>query len=133
MPALATGLPFYRKKQSLDSLANERPQNLQSVYKIVRENLAHVQEHVAMLEHAFYGPGGSLDTEVSGREKWVAGWLAVWLVPWHTPIVAFQRLSPNSARIVYASEGALFTSAQLSMRFTLHFSSWSSYAHGYAV
>ncbi|KAK7110635.1 hypothetical protein V1264_014475 [Littorina saxatilis] len=64
MPALATGLPFYRKKQSLESLSSERPQNLQSVYTIVRENVAHVLEHVTMLEHAFYGPGGSLDTEV---------------------------------------------------------------------
>ena len=80
---MATGLPFYRKKQSLDSLANERPQNLQSVYNIVRENLALVQEHVAMLEHAYYGPGGSLDTEVSGntwlrKEEWVVGWLRAW-------------------------------------------------------
>nr|KAG5708350.1 hypothetical protein BaRGS_034381 [Batillaria attramentaria] len=64
MPLATAGLPFYRKKQSLESLVSERPQNLQSVYTIARENIAAVLEHVAMLEHAYYGPGGSLETEV---------------------------------------------------------------------
>ncbi|XP_076439733.1 uncharacterized protein LOC143279549 [Babylonia areolata] len=64
MPGMATGLPFYRKRQSLDSLAGERPQSLQSVYAIVRNNVAHVLEHVTMMEHSFYGPEGSLETEV---------------------------------------------------------------------
>ena len=32
----------------------------------------------------------------------------------HTPSIAFRHLSPNSARIGYATEGALFISAQLS-------------------
>ena len=32
----------------------------------------------------------------------------------HTPNIAFRHLPPNSARIVYATEGALFISAQLS-------------------
>ncbi|KAL8592152.1 hypothetical protein ACOMHN_033523 [Nucella lapillus] len=63
MPGMATGLPFYRKRQSLESLANERPQNLQSVYSIVRENIAYVLNHLTMMEHSFYGLGGSLETE----------------------------------------------------------------------
>jgi len=32
----------------------------------------------------------------------------------HTPSIAFRHLSPNSARYSYATEGALFISAQLS-------------------
>ena len=32
----------------------------------------------------------------------------------HTPSIAFQHLPPNSARFSYATEGALFISAQLS-------------------
>ena len=32
----------------------------------------------------------------------------------HTPSIAFRHLPPNSARFSYATEGALFTSAQLS-------------------
>ena len=32
----------------------------------------------------------------------------------HTPSIAFRHLPPNSARFGYASEGALFISAQLS-------------------
>ena len=67
MPGMATGLPFFRKKQSLTSLASERPQNLQSVYAIVRENVAYVLEHLTAMEHSFYGPQGSLETEVSAR------------------------------------------------------------------
>ena len=34
--------------------------------------------------------------------------------PPHTPSIAFQHLPPNSARFSYATEGALFISAQLS-------------------
>ena len=36
------------------------------------------------------------------------------LAPSHTPSIAFRHLPPNSARFVYATEGALFISAQLS-------------------
>ena len=32
----------------------------------------------------------------------------------HTPSITFHHLPPNSARIGYAAEGALFISAQLS-------------------
>ena len=32
----------------------------------------------------------------------------------HTPSIAFRHLPPNSARTGYATEGALFISAQLS-------------------
>ena len=34
--------------------------------------------------------------------------------PWHTPSIAFRHLPPISARFGYATEGALFISAQLS-------------------
>ena len=34
--------------------------------------------------------------------------------PYHTPSIAFRHLPPNSARFSYATEGALFISAQLS-------------------
>ena len=33
----------------------------------------------------------------------------------HTPSIAFRHLPPNSARIAYATEGALFISAQASI------------------
>ena len=32
----------------------------------------------------------------------------------HTPSIAFRHLPPNSARFSYATQGALFISAQLS-------------------
>ena len=35
-------------------------------------------------------------------------------LPVHTPTIAFRHLPPNSARFSYATEGALFISAQLS-------------------
>ena len=35
-------------------------------------------------------------------------------VPPHTPSIAFRHLPPNSAGFSYATEGALFVSAQLS-------------------
>ena len=36
------------------------------------------------------------------------------LILFHTPSTAFRHLPPNSARFSYATEGALFISAQLS-------------------
>ena len=36
------------------------------------------------------------------------------LISTHTPSIAFRHLPPNSARFSYATEGALFISAQLS-------------------
>jgi len=42
-----------------------------------------------------------------------------WRMPYllaHTPSIAFRHLPPNSARFSYATEGALFTYAQLSMQ-----------------
>ena len=47
--------------------------------------------------------------EVDG---WVGGFPTVG--GWHTPTTAFRHLPPNSARFSYATEGALFISAQLS-------------------
>ena len=40
--------------------------------------------------------------------------LELWHTHPHTPSTAFQHLPPNSARFSYATEGALFISAQLS-------------------
>ena len=37
-----------------------------------------------------------------------------WHTDIHTPSIAFWHLPPNSARFIYATEGALFISAQLS-------------------
>ena len=43
----------------------------------------------------------------------------------HTPSIAFRHLPPNSARNSYATEGALFTSAQLSTdAFSAHRKVW---------
>ena len=41
--------------------------------------------------------------EFGKSQKWI-----------HTPSIAFRHLPPNSARFGYATEGALFISAQLS-------------------
>ena len=48
--------------------------------------------------------GTEKTTAFIGKEKTAA----------HTPSVAFRHLPPNSARLSYATEGALFISAQLS-------------------
>ena len=43
------------------------------------------------------------------------GWSGRWRATLrHSPSIAFHHLPPNSARIGYAAEGALFISAQLS-------------------
>ncbi|GFO05290.1 hypothetical protein PoB_003179500 [Plakobranchus ocellatus] len=60
----ATSLHFYRKRQTFEALAGERPQNLNSVYTVVREVLATLEERTQNLEASFYGPGGSPETEV---------------------------------------------------------------------
>ena len=49
------------------------------------------------------GEGGDVGGNVGEGEGWV-----------HTPSIAFRHLPPNSARFSYATEGALFISAQLS-------------------
>ena len=51
---------------------------------------------------------------------WALGWFHSHINPNlsegadHTPSIAFRHLPPNSARFSYATEGALFISAQLS-------------------
>ena len=40
--------------------------------------------------------------------------ISVLVLRTHTPSIAFRNLPPNSARFSYATEGALFISAQLS-------------------
>ena len=68
------------------------------------------------------GRGGSAwgaRRDRKGKRCRVAGGWMRWggvggLVHWHTPSIAFRHLPPNSARFGYATEGALFTSAQLS-------------------
>ena len=56
-------------------------------------------------EHRFPAPSSK------GRMSYTSAWS---LSTVHAPSIAFRHLPPNSARTVYATEGTLFISAQLS-------------------
>ena len=60
----ATGLQFYRKRQSLDCLALERPQNLAAVYDIVKDSIQGIEMRLQMLITSFYGQGKTVENEV---------------------------------------------------------------------
>ena len=68
MPIQATALNFYRRRQTFELLSEERPQSLSSVYTVVREVVAAVEERLRNLETSFYGPGGDAASEV---RQWV--------------------------------------------------------------
>ncbi|XP_046347125.2 uncharacterized protein LOC124127798 [Haliotis rufescens] len=64
----ATGLQFFRKRQSLANLEFERPQSLSSVYEAVKQAALGIEERLSMLEMSFYGPGKHIEEEV---KKWL--------------------------------------------------------------
>ena len=60
----ATGLAFNRKRQCLEHLALERPQNLHNFYEAVEEALKILETRLRFLEIEFYGAEGSPEAEV---------------------------------------------------------------------
>ena len=70
-------------------------------------------------EHPFPAPSSKLTLRASLSGTFLQthtprASLSGTFLPTHTPSIAFRHLPPNSARFSYATEGALFISAQLS-------------------
>ncbi|XP_048754088.1 intersectin-1-like isoform X2 [Ostrea edulis] len=61
---LQTGLAFHRKRQTLENLSLERPQNLQSFYEAVEEALKKIENHLRFVELEYYGADRSPDEEI---------------------------------------------------------------------
>ncbi|XP_078321670.1 uncharacterized protein LOC111116029 isoform X2 [Crassostrea virginica] len=61
---LQTGLAFHRKRQTLENLTLERPQNLQSFYEAVEDALKKIENHLRYLELEYYGVDRSPDDEI---------------------------------------------------------------------
>lgn len=61
---LQTGLAFHRKRQTLENLTLERPQNLQSFYEAVEDALKKIENHLRYVELEYYGVERSPDEEI---------------------------------------------------------------------
>ncbi|XP_062574829.1 uncharacterized protein LOC134236668 isoform X2 [Saccostrea cucullata] len=61
---LQTGLAFHRKRQTIENLTLERPQNLQSFYEAVEEALKKIENHLSYIELEYYGMDRSPDEEL---------------------------------------------------------------------
>ncbi|KAK3108734.1 hypothetical protein FSP39_014455 [Pinctada imbricata] len=59
-----TTLAFHRKRQNLDHLALERPQNLQNFYEAIEEELKHIETQLKYLELDYYGYERTPEDEV---------------------------------------------------------------------
>ncbi|ESO86259.1 hypothetical protein LOTGIDRAFT_235493 [Lottia gigantea] len=66
--ARRTALEFYRKRQTIESLATERPQSLKSVYDIINNAVERLEEKVEMLMTSYYGADETLDAQM---KKWL--------------------------------------------------------------
>ncbi|XP_005098259.1 uncharacterized protein LOC101863343 [Aplysia californica] len=85
----ATALNFYRKRQTFELLSQERPQNLSSVYHVVREVVASIEERLVNLETSFYGPGGGPDTEV---KQWIVPLQLILRPARYSGLICMQQL-----------------------------------------
>ncbi|XP_050419080.2 reticulocyte-binding protein homolog 1 [Patella vulgata] len=66
--AKRTALEFYRKRQTVESLATERPQSLKSVYDIINSSIAGLEERLDMLMTSYYGSDETLDNQL---KRWL--------------------------------------------------------------
>jgi len=110
MPIQATALNFYRRRQTFELLSHERPQSLSSVYTVVREVVAAVEERLRNLETSFYGPGGDAASEV---RQWVVP-LQLILGPPRLPgLVSKQQLEEIYDRHIDLADALEVDSASL--------------------
>lgn len=64
----ATGLQFYRKRQTIDQLALERPQSLQIFRECVAKALIAIERRIELLQQSYYGPENNIEQEIN---KWL--------------------------------------------------------------
>jgi hypothetical protein len=64
----ATGLQFYRKKQTIDQLALERPQSLPIFRSCVLKALVAVDRRIDLLQQSYYGPENDIEQEI---KRWL--------------------------------------------------------------
>ncbi|KAL4221914.1 hypothetical protein ACF0H5_017966 [Mactra antiquata] len=64
----ATGLNFYRRKQTIDHLALERPQSLQTFRECVAKGLVNIDRKIDLLQQSYYGPDIEIDLEI---KRWL--------------------------------------------------------------
>ncbi|XP_053373052.1 uncharacterized protein LOC123530850 [Mercenaria mercenaria] len=64
----ATGLQFYRKRQTIDQLALERPQSLPIFRTCVLKALVAVDRRIDLLQQSYYGPENDIEQEI---KRWL--------------------------------------------------------------
>ncbi|KAL3831684.1 hypothetical protein ACJMK2_023407 [Sinanodonta woodiana] len=64
----ATALQFYRKSQTIDHLALERPQSLQSFRESVRGGLDVIETRLDLLRQSYFGNEGDVEKEI---RQWI--------------------------------------------------------------
>ncbi|KAK3604751.1 hypothetical protein CHS0354_017858 [Potamilus streckersoni] len=64
----ATALQFYRKSQTIDHLALERPQSLQSFRESVRGGLSVIEARFDLLRQSYFGNEGDVEQEI---RQWI--------------------------------------------------------------
>ena len=64
----ATGLQFYRKKQTIDQLALERPQSLPVFRECVAHALVLTEKRIELLRQSYYGSDSDPETEI---KRWI--------------------------------------------------------------
>lgn len=64
----ATGLQFYRKRQTIDQLALERPQSLPIFRDCVTKGLIAIERRIELLQQSYYGPDLDIEQEI---KKWL--------------------------------------------------------------
>ena len=64
----ATGLQFYRKRQSIDHLSLERPQSLQIFRECITKALISVESRIELLQQSYYGHDKNIEQEI---KRWL--------------------------------------------------------------
>lgn len=64
----STGLQFYRKKQTIEELAFERPQSLHVFRTCVSNALFEIDHRIDILEQSYFGPDIDIDKEI---KRWL--------------------------------------------------------------
>ncbi|CAL1533674.1 unnamed protein product [Lymnaea stagnalis] len=90
-----TSLHFFRKRQTFDALASERPQCLQSVYSIVKEVVSSIETRVRNLEASYYEPIGTVEADV---KQWQIPLQLVLRPARYSGLVSMQQLSEIAER-----------------------------------
>ena len=64
----ATGLHFYRKRQTIDHLALERPQSLQIFRECICNALVSLERRIELLQQSYYGHDKNIELEI---KRWL--------------------------------------------------------------